>query len=318
MKFKFLPSKEFAKAAKQRYLAVFDAHNPVPVPAHSHPRFIFAMKISVGALAVAAIVLGSASVYADTANVPADSPLYALKRLGESVQLAVAPPAAQADLQASLAARRANEVNDLESRKPTSAIISKLSDDVDTAVNASIKAANETNLADGALTNLCTKLFSAITTSSVTMQSVIENNPKTLTHFTDKCEAVSTNASSNGNGGLKNNESQNKSGEGMSAGASSGASGAASAPRSGETPIVTPEQTSAESSATTGEIETPGAAPETTTTPAQLESRIHTYLEEHSLNLASTTDMASATNGTAIIMQTYGSSDGSGRSRGWQ
>jgi hypothetical protein len=135
----FAPPQKFREMAKGRFLAVFDAR----YPAHTHgraayPQFLFAVKALAGALAAAAIVLGGVSVYADTKNVPADSPLYPLKRLSETVQLAVTAPSAKADLQATFAVKRAAEISDLSARHPTSTLLAGLANDLDTDVSSSL------------------------------------------------------------------------------------------------------------------------------------------------------------------------------------
>lgn len=148
MKFNFSPTKEFKEKAKARFLAAFDARYPAPPPVFARPRapeFILAMRALVIVLAIAAVVIGGASVYADTANVPADNPLYPLKRLDESVQLTLTVPAAKPQLEATLAARRANEIIDLAERHPTSTLLPRLANDLTNAVSASLSGAeNET------------------------------------------------------------------------------------------------------------------------------------------------------------------------------
>lgn len=266
MKFNFPPSKEFEERTKQRFLAVFDvSHLP-----RTHSRFVTVTKVFAGALGAAAIVLGGASVYADTANVPADNPLYALKRLDETVQLAVTPPAKQADLQASLAARRVGEITDLTNRKPESKIIGKLTADTNAAINASIQDSGKADLGDGALTQLCTKLFSTIATSSATMQDMTGKDSKTLAHFTAKCEAASAQGT-NGDAGLQGN---NTNANDQLKNNKDGHHGEKTAPAGRSITPNAPTATTTEAS----------------TTPADLEFRIHNYLQKHSLNDATTTD----------------------------
>ncbi len=146
MKFDFSPSEEFARKAKERFLATFDARYPAARSAGA-PRFIFVLKAAAGIAAVFAVLLGGASVYADTRNVSADNPLYPLKRLTESVQLALTTPAAKPQLEATFAARRAGEITDLEDRHPTSTLLPKLASDLAGAVNASIGDAERQNVA---------------------------------------------------------------------------------------------------------------------------------------------------------------------------
>jgi len=202
MKLKFLqklfsPSREFSERAKERFLVAFDARYPSVVLARA-PWFVFAMKASVGVIAVVAVLLGSASVYADTKNVPADNPLYPLKRFNETVQLAVAPAGNQAQLHAAFAARRVAELGDLEERKPASDAITQLKTDADESVNASITEAENNDIHDGALSDLCGRLLLTIATSSVG-QSVAEfsGHKGDLERFTNKCEKADSDRDEN-------------------------------------------------------------------------------------------------------------------------
>lgn len=140
MKFDLPPSKEFKEKAKGRFLAAFDAH--YPVPARPRPsEFILAMRALAIVLGCVAVIFGGASVYADTTNVPADNILYPLKRLTESVQLVLTVPSARPQLEATFAAQRAVEISDLAERHPSSTLIPHLENDLNVAVNASIKGA---------------------------------------------------------------------------------------------------------------------------------------------------------------------------------
>jgi hypothetical protein len=208
MKFNFLPSREFAEKAKGRFLAVFDAR----YPASLRPRaseFVLAMRALAIVLAVAAVVLGGASVYADTTNVAADNPLYPLKRLSESVQLALTKSQAKPQFEASRAARRADEITELEARHPTSTLLPILASDLDDAVNTSISAAekgdnrektNENGQENATsqkqqqpqsqsrkgLMEVCGTLQSFLGVSS-TFRNDPLNNSRTLRYFDDRC-----------------------------------------------------------------------------------------------------------------------------------
>lgn len=159
------PRAEFADRTKAAFLAVYDRAYPVSV-SHVAQHFGIFVKALVAAGAVAAI-FGGMSVYADTANVAADSPLYSLKRLGESVQLAVTPIQNRPQLEATFANRRVNEIADLETRKPSSTLIAHLSGDLDTALDTSLHDAEDAKLGDGKLTSFCDKVLSVIATTTV-------------------------------------------------------------------------------------------------------------------------------------------------------
>ncbi len=130
----FAPAKTFEEKSRMRFLAVFDAHYPIARPS----RFILIAKAFAATLAVAAIVLGGVSAYADTMNVSVESPLYPLKRAAESIQLAFTPAAAKPELQATFAVRRVAEITDLEARHPTSTLLPGLAADLAADVDNSI------------------------------------------------------------------------------------------------------------------------------------------------------------------------------------
>ncbi len=185
----FAPRRVFQAKSKARFLAAFDARYGAARGATF--RLTFVMKTAAAVAGIFAAVLGGVSVYADTANVPADNILYPWKRLTESIQLAAAPAGKKAELQATLVARRVAEIDDLESRKPTSTIIAKLQDDANDAVNASIVSAADADLRDGSLTGLCGNLLSAIAASSTIFQGDLENRTDLIARFTDRCEEAS-------------------------------------------------------------------------------------------------------------------------------
>lgn len=190
MKFIFTPSPIFKDSAKRKFLAAFDMRYPASEGA---PWLVLTARLLGAAFAIAAIVMSGATLYADAANVPADSPLYPFKRLGENVQLAVTPPQGDASLQATFAARRVAEITDLENRNPRSTMITKLSSDADNAVDASIVAAGDSNLGGGALTHLCVRLLSALVPSSTvtSTQEDLHGNLNLLDRFTSRCESAS-------------------------------------------------------------------------------------------------------------------------------
>jgi hypothetical protein len=162
------PRKEFTETTKTAFLAVFDVAHPDGVagvaPAGTRAARNHFGIFAKSAIAFAAIlaIFASASVYADTANVAADSPLYPLKRLGESVQLAVAPAPEKAQLQATFAIRRASEIAYLEARAPSSTRIAALSNDLNTALDSSLNDAQSANLSDGQLKTFCDKVLTAL------------------------------------------------------------------------------------------------------------------------------------------------------------
>jgi hypothetical protein len=216
------PSEAFKQKTKGRFLATFDAHNPMA--RNTGSQLVFGMKVFAATVAILVVVLGSASAYADTANVAADSPLYPLKRLSESVQLAVATPATKSQLEATFAARRATEITDLESRNPTSTLIGKLSTDLTTEVGASISGTEHergqsgvssanasgtttSSLGVAATTSLevrlqntkdvCTTLQSLFGTSSSLVEKALADHPNLLQRFETQC-ATSTDTMGDG------------------------------------------------------------------------------------------------------------------------
>jgi hypothetical protein len=130
------PSRTFKKKAKTRFLAAFDARHPV---LQRTPQYVLVLRAFTVVVAVIAVALGGVSVYADTTNVPADNPLYSLKRLSESVQLAFTKVEAKPELEASFAVRRADEIAELEERHPTSTLLPGLAVGLGEALDDSIR-----------------------------------------------------------------------------------------------------------------------------------------------------------------------------------
>jgi hypothetical protein len=196
-----LPRKQFMDDAKNRFLAAFDAQYGV----RSAPRAMHRMAGWAKGLIVAgafAAVMVSVSAYADNANVPADSPLYPLKRLSEDVQLALTPASGQAQFEVTLATRRANEIQDLSVRKPSSTLIAGLSVDFENAVSSSLGHVGVQGVAHGSTTQASgnvvpTALGSPSPTICSQVESVflnsteaklqISDNPDLLKRFEDRC-----------------------------------------------------------------------------------------------------------------------------------
>jgi hypothetical protein len=133
-----LPRKEFMTQGRENFLAAFDtsplATNARPAP---RPYLTIFFKAGIGVVAALCVAVG-VSAYADTANVPATSPLYPLKRLSENVQVALAPTSEKAQLQATFAVRRANEIVALQASAPSSTLIPKLTSDLDREISSSL------------------------------------------------------------------------------------------------------------------------------------------------------------------------------------
>ena len=182
------PREEFKAQTKTAFLAVFDAAHPEVRSAHSISSLA---KTFIAGGALLSIFAGM-SVYADTANVAADSTLYPLKRLSENVQLALTPAMEKPQLQATFAARRVTEINDLSARKPTSTIIVSLNKDLNSDVDNSINAAVATKLSDGMLDHFCGTVFSVIATSSAETHGKFAVHSKALARFEGECAASGT------------------------------------------------------------------------------------------------------------------------------
>jgi hypothetical protein len=152
-----LPRKEFVQEGKQKFLAAFDISG-LARPQHAVSKVTLFFKFGIGALAAVAIVAG-ATVYADTANVSASSAFYPLKRLGENVQYTLTPTQDKAQLQATFATRRVQEIKDLQANNASSTLIPALTDDIDEDVSSSLSLANKTDLSDGSLNTYCTTIL---------------------------------------------------------------------------------------------------------------------------------------------------------------
>ncbi|MDE2019095.1 MAG: hypothetical protein KGJ13_01980 [Patescibacteria group bacterium] len=184
----FKPPKTTLAAGKEKFLAAFDvefggARSPV-----FRPRFFstLAFKVLIAVIAVFGLTSGMA-IYANAQNVPVDSPLYPLKRVAESVQLAFAATQARPALQEKFAARRLGEIDDLSHRNPGSNALPKLKDDLHHEMENSMNGAEQSNLSAGEFFGFCDRLRSIMGTSSVAMQDELIAHPKLLQHFDKRC-----------------------------------------------------------------------------------------------------------------------------------
>lgn len=138
------PREEFIDRGRERFLAAFDAsemgaRNAVGALPARVPYVTLFFKFAIGA-AAAFFVFAGFSAYADTTNVPATNPLYPLKRLSESVRLALAPVPDKPKVQAALAVRRAAEIDELDASAPSSTLIASLTNDLDEDIKGSLSA----------------------------------------------------------------------------------------------------------------------------------------------------------------------------------
>ncbi len=179
------PAPEFAEKAKTTYLAVFDAHHEIR---SSRTPFLI-MRVSLGAALVLMLLVGAGSVYADNTNVPADSVLYPLKRIGESVQLVAATDGTAANLQAEFAARRRAEITDLQSREPSSTLIAPLTHDFMVMATESLQGAAASHLHGHTLLDFCGRFAGAIgITASDTAEKFVASD--TVREYARECLSI--------------------------------------------------------------------------------------------------------------------------------
>jgi|GEM_PF-5710770 len=187
------PDSEFVERTKARFLSEFDARHGVPVSSFGFRFRAPAWTAAAFVIVIAGTAFG-ASAYADSKNVPADSPLYGLKRMRENVVLAFASPAEKVDLQAEFTARRADEIVDLESRKPSSTIIENLKTELDDDITESATVfAHATTTPPGGpeangLVVFCAGIEQAINVSSTVIQGVFSRHGGEIEHLRGICE----------------------------------------------------------------------------------------------------------------------------------
>jgi hypothetical protein len=181
-----LPNEKFIDTGKKHFLAAFDTSPLAAQSANASENskapssaFAWGLKFGIGVLAVFAIVAGT-SAYADTANVSAENPLYPLKRLGENVQLALTPSQEKAQVQATFAARRAAEIDELQKNHPSSKLIASLVKDLNNDVSSSLTVASNSQLRADSLATFCE-------TFSGRLQIALALHPELLARFNAKC-----------------------------------------------------------------------------------------------------------------------------------
>lgn len=190
----FKPDSVFAEKTKDAYLSLFDAKfgnlaaSQLPLANSFAWKKIF--KIGAVALATIIILLTAGSVYADKANVSAESSFYPLKRLGESVELAVVPASDQPTLEAEFAVQREEEIGQLNGSKGSSSLVQSLKNDLKTAMKASLQGAVAAHLGGDKLARFCNVFSRAVAKGSAL--SVASSQPSlvatgTIAHFETSC-----------------------------------------------------------------------------------------------------------------------------------
>lgn len=190
-----LPSEAFLVRGKKHFLAAFDASGLSRGPAEKNSIFTTTLKFGIGIMAVIAVV-ASASAYADNANVAADSPLYPLKRLGENVQLILAPHEEQIQLQNTFTARRINEIDDLQARHPSSTLIPALTSNLEQDMSSSLSAATKIKVDTGVDTDTDLKPLKKICdVFSRLLGKKISLDADLTTRFGEQCQSDENQAS---------------------------------------------------------------------------------------------------------------------------
>jgi hypothetical protein len=184
------PRREFSNLAKERFLATYDTRYGTAQAAVSS-RFAFFGKAAVAFVAIVALT-GGVSAYADTTNVPANNVLYPLKRLGENVQLLLASNDEKAQLQAIFAARRENEIAELQSASPSSPLVAKLEADMNGDLNASMSAEEKDDFSvnQSELQSFCNRVSAVIATPSLTVRTELLSHPDIFAQFKNNCGMV--------------------------------------------------------------------------------------------------------------------------------
>jgi hypothetical protein len=186
----FMPREEFISGGKGRFLALFDA---TPSAQNEYvekttPWMTVFLKLSIAGMTVLGIA-GGVSVYADTTNVSATSPLYSLKRMSENIHLAVTPPPQKAQLQATFAVRRGNEIEALQAQNPSSTLIVGLTTELDDSMSSSLNSNIEVMSSSQGSLNIYCQTFTNSTSGVFFIH--LENNlvlhPNLLAKFNYQC-----------------------------------------------------------------------------------------------------------------------------------
>lgn len=133
------PRKDFVKQTKEEFLRSFRETY------HVRPAFVwsaYVLKTSVVIVAVLAIFV-STSVYADQTNVPVTSPLYELKKVGESIRVAFAPKEKVEEIYEELALRRTEELHDERVHTLSEDMHGKLAMDTNKALKKTLESVSE-------------------------------------------------------------------------------------------------------------------------------------------------------------------------------
>ncbi len=191
------------------FLAAYD--RKFGTAAISPLRWAFVARVAAGVLIMLGITGGGLSVYADANNVPANSPLYPLKRFNESVQLILSKREDKPQLQMQLAERRTKEIDALKkdeekqnskipaTKEANETLIHGLQKDLHEKIDGSIEDAEKPEFQKEKLSAFCEKFASTIVTSSFAIREELAQNAELLRRFQDKCTDKKDNNEANGN-----------------------------------------------------------------------------------------------------------------------
>ncbi len=148
---------DFLRAFSERHIAV-----PVSSPVAGGARIMVRYATLVVAFMFA--LNGGAVVLADSQNVAPNHPLYPYKRLGENIQLSVAPAASRPALRSKFAERRLEEIKEVAEGKTEGNEVEVLNSDFKNEINAALASADTTRgISTSTRMSLCGSLEKLIT-----------------------------------------------------------------------------------------------------------------------------------------------------------
>lgn len=132
------PRKEFVERTRALFIMAFRQKFPFEMRLTRFPLFAKGFALGVALM----FVMGGTAAYADQKNVSAENPLYPLKRSYETLRVILSLAEDEPIVQAHLATRRLEEIRIIKEKNPGSPKIVKLREDLDDALQQSVRLAN--------------------------------------------------------------------------------------------------------------------------------------------------------------------------------
>lgn len=185
----FAPDEAVRERIKAVYTASYRAYSKAVHPRSTRYRWLFARTSA--AVGMSVLLFGSATVYAESANVGPSHPLYALKRTGENMQVFAASADQARTLRATFARRRMDEIGQLRHADPKHPKIVDLAKSMGEDISASLDSKPQPGVASVVVQKdpaaMCGFAKSLFENTSTPVHAVLVDHAAATSHLWKEC-----------------------------------------------------------------------------------------------------------------------------------